>query len=76
MSSAAASAPARCVAESAPAAPRRAGTSCMIDRIIMQITNLVETLLFCWLPVVGRAGEGKPIARRACPPGLCTMGTT
>ena len=27
-----------------------------------------------WLPVVGRAGEGKPIARRPGPTGICTLG--
>ena len=27
-----------------------------------------------WLPVVGRAGEGKPIAKRAGPSGILTMG--
>ena len=27
-----------------------------------------------WLPVVGRAGEGKPIAKRPGPSGICTLG--
>ena len=27
-----------------------------------------------WLPTVGRAGEGRPIARRPGPTGICTMG--
>ena len=37
MSAAAAAAPVRCVAESAPAGPLRAGASCMIDGIIGRV---------------------------------------